>query len=123
MKFNNEQGLSINRDRLFVPICDRWLPNHPKERYGKLPYWYFRTRFRKYGMVTYDLPFRQIRRRPEHNEQMWYRTSNLNSLVMEKFFYIGALLPFHPIFFEANPPLKVKGEKIDLTVPYGVRWE
>lgn len=124
MNFNNERGLTINRDRLTTPVCDRYLPNHPKERYGLLPDWYFRTRFKEYGTSKYDLPVRSIRRYPEYNEQIWYKISRLNSsIIMERFFWLGALLPFHPIFFEANSPLAVQGEKRNIDLPYGVRWE
>lgn len=122
MKFETDKALSINSDRLTIPVCDRWLPNHPKERYGKLPYWYFRTRFGDYGGSRYDLPHRFIRRRAEFNEPIWYRKSNLGSFTLEKFFWIGALLPFDPIFFDSNPPLEVQGEKRDLNSPDGFEY-
>lgn len=122
MNFSNERGLTINRDRLAEPVCDRWLPSHPKERYGRLPYWYFRTRFLEYGTMTYDLPCRQIRRQPEYNETMWYRVSKIGQLQIEKFFWIGALLPFDPVFFGANPNLEVQGEKINLDEPQGFTY-
>ncbi|GET42998.1 hypothetical protein [Microseira wollei] len=108
-----------------MPVSDRWLPNHPKERYGKLPYCYFRTRFYEYGTATYDLPCRSIRRQPEYNEEMWYRVSQLGNLQIEKFFWIGALLPFQPLFFSANPRLTSKGEKVSLEEddPWGFVYE
>lgn len=122
MRFDTDRSLTINRDRLFVPICDRWLPNHPKERYGKLPYWYLRSRFFEYGTVKYDLPCRSIRRHSEYNEKIWHRVSKLGEMELEKFFPIGALLPFHPLFFEAKST-EVKGDKINLNEPWGFRYE
>ncbi len=42
---------------------------------------------------------------------------------LEKFYFIGALLPFHPLFFNANPPLEVKGDFIDYSEPWGFIYE
>ena len=120
MNFNNERGLTINRDRLYVPVCDRFLPSHPKERYGKLPYWYFRTRFRMYGTAFYDLPYRSLRRYPEYTERMWYKISR--AIIQEKFFPLGALLPLHSLFFEVHS-LQVEGDKRDLSETWGFVYE
>ncbi len=123
MRFNQIQDMAINRDRLYQPICDRWLPSHPKERYGRLDYWYFRTRFKTYGLVNYDLPLRSYRTGREHNEILWHKVSIVKSIeFQEKFFPIGALLPFDDIFYLASKPLEVVGEKIDLDAPDGFRY-
>lgn len=119
----NFYKLAISEDRLSRPISDRHLPSHPKEIYGLLPYWYFRTRFPDYGLPDYDLPMSWVRRQPEYNEPIWFKESKVRGMpIYTHIFPLGMLLPFHDLFFEAHPPLEVIGEKRDPNEPIGFRY-
>ena len=120
MQFNQ---VAINLDPLYVPVCDRWLPNHPKELYGNLPYWYWRSRFEMYGLADFDLPLRGIRKKPEFNERLWHQVSRYKGMeIQEKFWMIGALLPYHWMFDTMHASLEVEGEKVDNTQPWAFRY-
>lgn len=110
------------------PISDRFLPNHPQNLRGKLPFWYLRTRFKQYGTIDYDLPNRGLTRNPDYGEALYIHHSALAALGTT-YFGLGAVLPYSPdIFYRAFWELDtekeelIAGEKIDPDAPWAFRY-
>lgn len=109
------------------PIADRFLPNHPQNLRGKLPYWYLRSRFKQYGTIDYDLPNRGLTRNPDYGEALFIQNSAVAALGTT-YFGLGAVLPYHELFFQAmweldfTKPELVAGEKIDPDAPWAFRY-
>lgn len=109
------------------PITDRFLPNHPQNLRGKLPYWYMRTRFKQYGTIDYDLPNRGLERFPDYGEALFIQHSAVAALGTT-YFGLGAILPYHDLFFRAlwnldiEKPELVTGDKIDPAAPWAFRY-
>jgi hypothetical protein len=114
-------------DTNFKPIADRFLPNHPQNLRGKLPYWYLRTRFKQYGAIDYDLPNRGLYRNADHGESLFVQHSAVAALGTT-YFGLGAILPYHDTFFRAMWELDtekaelVQGEKLDPDAPWAWRY-
>lgn len=114
---------TINRDRLFTPIHDRDLPNHPRNIYGYLGEFYLRTRYLSHGSPLHDLPFRGLKRGREMNERYWYLNTAIKGIILfERYWMLGALLPQHWIFLEMWRGDEVRGEKVDPTKPWAFKY-
>lgn len=109
------------------PIADRFLPTHPQNLRGKLPYWYLRSRFKQYATIDYDLPNRGLTRNPDYGEALFILNSAAPALGTT-YFGLGAILPYHDLFFRAMWEIDftkeeiVKGDKLDPDAPWAFRF-